>query len=490
MLLAMSMHAFDVLPCAVAVLNDDGTMLEVNARLSEWMGQEVSALVGLPVGALFSQAGRLLYHTYVLPSLKMGGQVDEVSITLQLARGERMDCLLSAQRREVAGQGVVHCVFTRLQERKRLEDQLLTAKRAADEAPGLLFQLRRAPQGATSFAFVTDGVRPMFGLAPSQVLQSAELVWRTIHEQDEAMVQSTLDASAQALRPWRCEFRVALPSGLAWREVHATPRLEADGTLLWNGYLADITERKQMESSLRDKAAAEQASRAKSEFLSRMSHELRTPLNGILGFSQLLQIQMKGAELSRADVLRKLGHIESGGHTLLRLINEVLDIAHIESGRTVVDMCEVSLDDAIDGALLLVEPMAVQRRVQWVREGVSQQTVLADAHRLGQVLLNLLSNAIKYGPDGGVVRVAVTADAQVVEVSVQDQGPGLSAQQQAQLFEPFNRLGAERSAVEGTGLGLVITKGLVELMGGQLLVHSEPGGGACFSIRLAPGGVG
>jgi len=434
----------------------------------------------------------LLYQTYVFPALKMSGRIDEVSISLAHAQGERLDVLMSATRRDDGRGGVVRCVFMQLQERKRLEYQLLTAKRAADEAPGLLFQLRKPPLGSAVFTYVTDAVRVLFDVAPAAAMQSAEAVWAALHPDDVDAVRASLDASAQAMQPWRCDCRVSLPSGEGWREIHATPRREADGTILWNGYVADITERRHMEAQLREKESAERTSAAKSAFLARMSHELRTPLNGILGFARLMQAQDAGN--LRADQRQRLGLIESAGNSLLLLINEVLEISRIESGQVQVEMVDVALPEVVRTALQLAEPMAMQRQVQWLVESPSATWVRADAHRLQQVLLNLLSNAIKYGPEGGVVRVAVEpaapeqgAQAKAVRVIVQDQGPGLSPAQQAQLFQPFNRLGAERSRIEGTGLGLVITQGLIRQMGGQLQVRSEPGQGAVFTVSLQPG---
>ncbi|MGE5450218.1 MAG: ATP-binding protein [Acidobacteriota bacterium] len=487
--IAVPTDDFDDLPCAVAVINDDGIVLEVNATLCQWLKQEQSALVGSPVNALFPHASSLLYHTYVVPQLKLAGQVEEVALHLAPRTGGRLDALLNARRapgKDGVGDegGLIRCVFMRVQERKRLESQLLTAKRAADEAPGLLFQLRRSPQGEMAFSYATDAMRTLFGVSSAQAVQSAQWVWQRIHPEDAADVRRALQESAERLQPWRGEFRVCLSPGEGWREVHATPRREPDGGVLWNGYMADVTERKRMEADLRDKAAAERANQAKNAFLSRVSHELRTPLNGILGFTRLLQMQE--ASNLRPDQVSKLGFIEMAGNSLLRLINEVLEISRIEAGHMHLVMGATHLDDVIEQALQMTTPQAEARRVTLVREGAAGGLVLADAHRLNQVLLNLLSNAVKYGPQGGVVRLSVARRADGIEVAVTDQGPGLSAEQQAQLFQPFNRLGAERTKTEGVGLGLVISRGLVELMGGALTVQSEAGEGCRFVVRLQP----
>lgn len=481
----MPASSFDDLPVAVAVVNDDGVLLEANVALARTLVRDQTSLKGQAIGLMLTRAAALLYHSYIFPILKVSGEVHEVAIQLQDARGKRVDALLSANRQEMDGQGLVRCVFMRLQERGRLEYQLLTAKRAADEVPGLLFQLCRAVDGHTWFSYVTDAVRRVFQVAPSQALEDAQAVWQRIHPDDLARMNQALDQSAATLQPWRCEFRVDGGETEAWRDVHATPHKEVDGTVVWNGFIADTTERRLMEAGLREKAAAERANKAKSEFMASMSHELRTPLNGILGFSKLLQMQDAGN--LRADQRSKLGHIETAGQSLLRLINELLEVSRIEAGAIKLHVAPVVLARVVTETVALAEPLAVPRGVRLNCEGDLALAVQADGHRLEQVLLNLVSNAIKYGPSGGLVTVQVARaghDDPMVEVAVQDQGPGLTLAQQAQLFQAFNRLGAERSQIEGVGLGLVITRGLVELMGGELRVHSEPGQGARFVVRL------
>jgi PAS domain S-box-containing protein len=478
-------HTFDALPCGVAVIDDNGRIHQVNARMAGWLGRQSPELVGQGVEAIFTRASTLLYQTYVFPALRLSGLADEVSIALKHANGAVIDTLLCASRHGEIGQGLVHCTFVRLQERRRLEYQLLTAKRAADEAPGLLFQLRQPQQGPMVFSYANDAMRRLFGVRPELAQQSAEAVWQMVHPDDALALRQSLQTSAELMQSWRSEFRVCLTPGsseVAWREVHASPLREPDGTWLWNGYIADITERKQLEASLREKATAEQANLAKSEFLSRMSHELRTPLNGILGFARLMQIHE--ASNLRADQFSRLGHIEAAGNSLLHLINEMLEISRIEAGHTEVRLGPVVLAQALDHVLQLAEPLAAQRQVRLCSRGDAFLCVTADVQRLGQILLNLISNAIKYGPAQGQVTVTAEADGPSALLHVLDQGPGLSAEQQANLFQPFNRLGAERTAVEGVGLGLVISRGLVERMGGELTVRSRPGQGACFTVRL------
>jgi signal transduction histidine kinase len=224
------------------------------------------------------------------------------------------------------------------------------------------------------------------------------------------------------------------------------------------------------------------ASRAKSQFLSSMSHELRTPLNAVLGFAQLLEAD----DNQSPRQLEHIGHIQKAGWHLLELINEVLDLARIETGAMRMSMENVDLRELIAETLLLIGPSAAERRVavQEVDDPGGSAQVLADRTRLRQVLLNLLTNAVKYNRAGGAVTLSWTAAGGRVRVAVTDTGPGLSAEQLSHLFEAFNRLGREAENIEGTGIGLVITKRLLEAMGGSISVTSEPGRGSTFWIEL------
>ena len=256
----------------------------------------------------------------------------------------------------------------------------------------------------------------------------------------------------------------------------------------------DITSRKQTQAALLAAQAAERANAAKTEFLSRMSHELRTPLNAVLGFAQLLQ--MDASHPLGEDQREKLAHIERAGAHLLAMINDVLDLSRIESGGMPLTAETVALDAAVREAVALVATAAREAEVTIRLEPPhdaekSGGHVQADHLRLRQVLVNLLSNAIKYNRvDGHVtVRWGAAADGENVDLQVVDTGQGLTSAQRAHLFEPFNRLGAERSSIEGTGIGLVVTQRLVQLMGGNIQVDSRPGVGSCFTVTLpaAPG---
>jgi signal transduction histidine kinase/ActR/RegA family two-component response regulator len=253
------------------------------------------------------------------------------------------------------------------------------------------------------------------------------------------------------------------------------------------GYLligADNSVRKQVEAELISaKAAAEKANLAKSDFLSSMSHELRSPLNAILGFAQLME---SGSPLPTPVQKASIDQILQAGWYLLDLINEVLDLALIESGKLSMSQEPVSLVDVMLECQAMIEPQAQKSGIHMsFPRFEAPYFVKADRTRVKQVLINLLSNAIKYNRAQGTVEVTCSAStAKRLRISVQDSGEGLSPDKLAQLFQPFNRLGQEASAEEGTGIGLVVSKQLVELMGGEIGVESTVGVGSIFWIEL------
>jgi len=254
------------------------------------------------------------------------------------------------------------------------------------------------------------------------------------------------------------------------------------------GIAEDVTDWEQSRQELQAaRDAAEDASQAKNEFLSRMSHELRTPLHAIMGFSQLLELE--------ATVPRQregAAQIVRAGRHLLDLINEVLDVSSIEAGHLTLSMEPVGVSEVVAEVLELMSPIARQRSVTVVADRPDEQPgyIRADRQRLKQVLVNLVANAVKYNRDGGAVHVrfALRPDGRV-RVSVADCGPGLTAEEQGRLFTPFERLGADDTEIEGTGLGLVLSQRLVEAMGGCLQVDSEPGRGSTFWFDLAAAGT-
>jgi len=334
------------------------------------------------------------------------------------------------------------------------------------------------PQGPEAAALLAGGVReymvvPMmaggeligglsFGGSPGQFPpEHVSIAQEVANQLAIAIAQSRLDERVK-----RHAVDLEEQVGARTRELRtANDRLEEE-----------IAERRRAE------AEADRANQAKSEFLSRMSHELRTPLNAVLGFAQLLEID--SLTVAQRD---SVDHILRGGRHLLGLIDEILDISRIEAGHLALSMEPVLLDEVIRETFELIQPLAATWKVH-VDVGTSEaggRYVLADRQRLKQVLLNFLSNAAKFNRSGGTVTIEVEeSPADRLRINVADTGPGIPPRLMERLFTPFDRLGAETRGVEGTGLGLALSKRLVEVMGGTIGVESVVGQGSTFWVEL------
>ncbi|HUZ40791.1 MAG TPA: PAS domain S-box protein [Acidimicrobiales bacterium] len=303
-----------------------------------------------------------------------------------------------------------------------------------------------------------------------------------VHYNDQAVVTAAIRRTFMEGEASTARFRVRHSDG-HWVTVESRGRaLDNHGEPPVSAVFItrDISESVALEHALEiARSEAERHYAAKSEFMSRMSHELRTPLNSVIGFSQLLQM-----ESSDPDVLRMLGHINNSGQHLLNLINEILDISRIESGRVIVTLRAVSLDDMVRDCVGIITLQANQRDIHLEVGAITDALVRADQQRLRQVVLNLLSNAIKYNRPGGRVIVSTEVVGDMVRISVSDTGLGIRPEMVERLFIPFDRLNVEATGVEGTGLGLALSKNLTEAMGGTLSFDSTPGKGSIFTIEL------
>jgi PAS domain S-box-containing protein len=357
-------------------------------------------------------------------------------------------------------------------------------------------------QGIVSYA--SPAAQRLVGFTPEELLGSCIFDW--LHPDDlplaHAEMAAVLDFSTDESEPvcrihhadgqWR-HLAILANNCLAdpavggvvlnLRDVSGRTRAEEALRALNAALEQRVQQRTQELVHARDEA--ESANRAKSEFLSRMSHELRTPMHAILGFGQLLQGDdaLALAEPSRTH----LREILRAGRRLLGLINELLDLERIEAGQLALTPDAVELAPLLQECLLASEAVATQHRVQLPDPQAMALSghVVADRERLKQVLLNLLSNAIKHNRRGGQVGLQVTPDGDALRITVSDTGPGLDEAQRSGLFHAFERLGAGRAAVDGAGIGLALSKRLVEMMDGQIGLDSEPGVGSRFWVRLA-----
>lgn len=243
----------------------------------------------------------------------------------------------------------------------------------------------------------------------------------------------------------------------------------------------EITERKRAEEALiAAKNEAERANLAKSQFLSSMSHELRTPMNAVLGFAQLIEMDASLPEEHKSAT----AEILKAGKHLLELINELLNLAKIESGNIELSIGPVTFSAVANECLTLVRPLADAQNIRIESADFSDIVLRADPMRLKQVLINLLSNAVKFNHPNGAVKLHFTNSNNLIRIMVSDTGSGIAHARMGELFQPFNRLGAEGGNIQGSGIGLTISQHLIELMGGKIGVESSQGTGSTFWIEL------
>jgi PAS domain S-box-containing protein len=339
------------------------------------------------------------------------------------------------------------------------------------------------------FTYVSERAERITGYPAAQWLAPGFLALH-VHPDDRDRTMREVIAVQTVGSPQSIEYRFLADDGrVLWMSSLVTVVPVEGGRRLLRGLIIDTSERRRAEEAELAAETAVRANAAKTQFLSRMSHELRTPLNAVLGFAQLLTLDT--TQPLTPSQRARVQHISQAGAHLLAMINDVLDLSRIESGGVSLLPDVVPLHTVTNEALAMVAMAANQAGVSLQVDrsepelAAATTCVRADHLRLRQVLVNLLSNAIKYNRPGGSVTLRWPVDGRgQVHLQVQDTGIGLTAEQQEHLFEPFNRLGIERSGIEGTGIGLVITQRLLGLMGGRLTVESRVGEGSCFTATL------
>jgi PAS domain S-box-containing protein len=330
------------------------------------------------------------------------------------------------------------------------------------------------------------GAQRIKGYSSEEILGQHFAIFYPEDEVASGKPQRDLEAVTASGRHEDEGWRIRKDGSLFWANIVFTAIRDPAGNLRGFAKLTrDLTERKKVEAILTNaKAVAETANLAKSDFLSSMSHELRSPLNAILGFAQLMESDSPPPTPAQSESIIQ---ILNAGWYLLELINEVLDLATIESGKLSMSLEPVLLNELLLECHAMVEPLAQRRNLRMLfPRSDAPYCINADRTRIKQVLINLLSNAIKYNTPGGSVAVECSANPATgrVRITVTDTGAGLPPEKVAQLFQPFNRLGQETGGVEGTGIGLVVSKRLVEMMTGVIGVESTVGTGSMFWIEL------
>lgn len=365
-------------------------------------------------------------------------------------------------------------------------------KRISETEARFAFAVEGAGDGVWDWNILTGAMplsghyEEMLGYEKGELEATVEAWAASVHPDDVPDVQEQLqDYLSGKSSSYSPELRLRCKDGsYKWVLCRGTVvQRDAQGQpLRMIGVHSDISERKKNEAALISaRNEADRANKAKSEFLSSMSHELRTPMNAILGFGQLMEYD-EALPAEHQDNVKEI--LKAGSH-LLALINEVLDLAKVESGNIDLSLEPIALNAVVEECLALVSALAVRRNIRLSRHGDTASAVRADRTRFKQVLLNLLSNAIKYNHEGGTVRLEVqSAEANRVRILVRDTGIGIPAGRLDEIFQPFNRVGAEDSEIEGTGIGLTITRRLIEMMGGTVDVESTLGEGSVFWIEL------
>ena len=358
----------------------------------------------------------------------------------------------------------------------------------ANSLPGALYRLRRLPDGARRFEFLSSGVETLRGVDREAAMRDFGMMWETIFEEDRAGVDDAMSRAERELRPVSYEFRVKMPGGaLRWLRASATLRKERDGSVLWNGYWSDVTREKELQRALEEaRDGADAANRAKSTFLATMSHEIRTPMNGVLGMLELLA-------LTRLDNEQRttLGIIRESGRSLLRIIDDILDFSKIEAGKLDVRPEVASVRNLVERVCDIYSGNASSKGLVLKRyvDGRLHDAVMVDPLRLQQILNNFVSNAIKF-TDKGVVELraelaASDGKTDIARFSVHDTGIGVSEAERARLFTPFAQATDSTSQrYGGTGLGLSICRRLATMMGGSISMESAVGRGTVMTLTL------
>ncbi len=480
---ARYVELYDLAPVGYCTLSDTGLILQANLGLATLLGIERASLNKLRMAQFILQEDQELY--YALRN-KLASSGQSQSCELRVLRTGAAPVWVQLAVTSVLGEAAkrtLRVVISDIGDRKRME---------LERQRNLIEWTREAT------AVVRGGVVVYANHAAVKMLGASspdELLGRNIRH----FVQE--DAQAAVLERFRklpkndLAARIFEEKWLTLEGAKIDLEVQRMGIVYDDApavqlAMRDITDRKFLDRVLQQhnlelaeaRSAAEKANLAKSEFVSSMSHELRTPLNAILGFAQLMEA---GSPAPTPGQQRNLGQILKAGWHLLELVNEILDLSLIESGKFRMSLEPISVDQIMLECQAMMESQAEAHDVTLKFQTVAGRIfVNADRIRLKQVLLNLLSNAVKYNQPGGTVAVECTSSADALRISIRDSGAGLTPAQQAQLFQPFNRLGKEAGKEEGTGIGLVVTKRLVEMMGGSIGVDSVVGVGSLFWIEL------
>jgi PAS domain S-box-containing protein len=479
---------YEFAPVGYCTVSADEQVLEANQTVSTLLGIPLSALIDQPIQKFILPNDQDIYYLHRKKLLETGSSQ---SCEVRLMRADEAPFwaqLMASFAIGPDGSRVHRLAIADVQERKMAQERIRISDVALKAvSQGILITTLDMHILSANHAFST-----MSGYSEIELMGMDCAVFQG-PQPDVATVQS-FENSIKEMSEFSGEVLVYRKDGSTfWNHLVVSGIRDDQGRLTnFISINTNISERKKIAQALdfknleqvRATTVAEKANHAKSDFLSSMSHELRSPLNSILGFAQLLE---SGSPSPTALQHRNIDKILKGGWYLLTLINEILDLSLIESGKLALSLKPVSLSQVLLDCQSLIEPLAEARSITLnFPRFTSPLLIIADPIRLKQVIVNLLSNAIKYNCPSGTVDVTVSSDEiQVLRISVHDTGEGLPPEKLSQLFQPFNRLGQEGSTTEGTGIGLVVSRRLTELMGGKVGVESTVGVGSVFWIELS-----
>ena len=398
---------------------------------------------------------------------------------------------------------IVKEIATEKEQQQLKRDIKISEKRfhvISNTVPGIVYQFKMNDKGEQSFPYVSPRINTLLGLDPDEVMKNASLWVNTIAEEDLPNFVLTVTESFTTLEPWQWKGRMINTNGsVGWFRGESIP-VKLKDHVLWTGIVIDITEEEnakqnlqyahdQLEQRVKDrtekfvaaKLQADLANNAKSEFLSNMSHELRTPLNAVLGFAQLLNLDDLPAQQKDS-----VTEILNAGEHLLRLVKDILELNNIEMGVLEFNPEAVELNKIINESINLVKNQTAEKNIS-INNEINPKAKLrlyTDSFRCKEVIVNLLSNAIKYNNVNGNVTIHESKDDYNITIYITDTGNGINDKYKSKVFEPFERLDKIGSGIDGTGIGLALSKKIIEMMGGTIGFETTVGKGSTFWISL------
>jgi protein-histidine pros-kinase len=475
----------ELVPDAIVIINETGHVVLFNAQAEAMFGHASEDIIGQPIERLLPDRFRgshIEHRAGYLRSPRMRPMGQGLELYGLRSDGSEFPVEISLSTLEFDGGRLAMSAIRDISERRQAEQRFRSLLESAPDAMVIVDREGR-------IAIVNGQAERLFGYARAELLEQPIEILVPMRDQaahpehrarffaDPKVRPMGAGLALQARRRDGSEFPV---------EISLSPLHTAEGTLV-SASIRDITERRRVEAALQEQnEALERANRAKDSVLATMSHELRTPLNAIIGFTGLLLMKLHGP--LTADQERQLAMVQSSGKHLLSLINDLLDLARIESGKVELQLEPVACQPVLQEVVSSLQPMASAKQLALLLEPVDAELrVHADPRALQQIVLNLTNNAIKFTTTGQV-RVAARlapGDAAWVHLSVEDTGAGISQADLARLFEAFTQVGdmAQRKN-EGTGLGLHLSRKLADLMGGHIEVTSTLGRGSCFTLTL------